>query len=205
MDIIEKVLDYQKEQVKQIITQSRTAQKGATVFLGDSIVAGFDVKHYFGRNDIYNCGVNGATSDLLLHLFPHAIEAYAPSKLVIMIGTNDLNDRWQFDKLESAFNLFKLLTIMERKLPKTKIVVISALPIVDELQSGVCKDSKQIRLLMNEYKANVEECANATFIDIYNAFTQEGQLISTYTTDGLHLNKEGYDHMYPLIKEAFID
>ncbi len=200
MNILAKVEDYQRDKVNQIMITSRTAQKNGIVFLGDSMVNKFDLKSYFNIDNLYNCGVNGATSDLLLHLFPHAVEAYAPSKLVIMVGTNDLSDKWQFDKLESAFNIYKFLQIMMRKLPKTEVVVISALPIVDELQRATCRDTNQIRLLMKEYKANVLECDNAIFVDVFDEFLEDGQMKKEYTTDGLHLTKEGYNHLFSLIK-----
>lgn len=203
MDLLSKVADYQKEQVNQIIMNARTATKGATVFMGDSIVHGFDVKHYFNQDNIYNCGVDGATTDFLLHLFGDTVIDYTPSKLVILIGTNDLSDTWQVDKLESAFNVFKLLQILMIKLPKTKVVVVSALPIIEELKSTMCRSNNQLRLLMNEYKANVEECENAMFVDIFNEFLEDGQMKKEYTYDGLHLTKEGYDHLFELIKQYF--
>lgn len=201
MDLLSKVADYQREQVNNIMLNSRN--KGGTVFMGDSIVAGFDLAHYFDRNDLYNCGVNGATTDFLLHLFGDAVIQYEPSKLIILIGTNDLSDTWQFDKLESAFNVYKLLQILSIKCPKTEVVVISALPIIDELQSTTCRNNNQLRLLMNEYKANVEECENAIFVDVFNAFLEDGQMKKEYTSDGLHLTQEGYECLFELIKQYF--
>ncbi len=201
MDILEKVKDYQVEPVKKMIAQAAVAKPYGTVFFGDSIIQSLPLKEYFTQDNFYNCGCNGATSDLLLHLQPYAIQAYKPRKVVILIGTNDLADEWQFDKLEIAFNVFKLITIMRNHNPALDIVVVSPLPIVESKQKAKIKDNTQLRLLGNEIKANVLEFPGTLYVDMFDAFLDDNkQLKETLTSDGLHLNKQGYDLFAQLLK-----
>lgn len=200
MDIFEKLADYQQEPVKQIMRRSHDAKPGGIVFFGDSLIQGFDIKKYFSGN-IYNCGCNGATTDLLLHLQPYAIRDYNPSKVIILIGTNDLSDTWQFDKLESAFNVFKLIDIMRRNNPAIEVVVISPLPIIESKKKTTCRSNTQLRILKEEYKNNVLEFDNTTFVDVFDEFMKDGQLQESYTEDGLHLNEAGYDLLASLLKK----
>lgn len=200
MDIFEKVADYQQEPIKKIMLQAKGAMPNGTVFFGDSLIQGFDIKKYFEGN-IYNCGCNGATSDLLLHLQPYAIKDYSPSKVILLVGTNDLSDTWQFDRLESAFNLFKLMDIMRRNNPKVEIVVISPLPIIESKKKTICRSNMFLRMLAQEYKNNTLEFDNTNFVDVFDAFLKDGQLNEELTEDGLHLNEKGNDLLASLIKE----
>ncbi len=201
MDILQKALPYQKEKVLKIIQTARVAKANGIVFFGDSIIDGFNLSNYFEQDDLYNCGVKGATTDTILHLFPYAIQDYKPRKVILLVGTNDLSDRYQFDKLEIAFNIFKFLQIMELKLPNCEVVVLSPLPIDENRKRERIKDNNQLQLLGKEIKANVAECTNAQYVEIYDAFKEDGQLKSEYTTDGLHLTKAGYDKLYEVVQE----
>ncbi|NBK97468.1 MAG: hypothetical protein EOM50_05540 [Erysipelotrichia bacterium] len=201
MDILEKVKEYQVEPVKKIMRNAHSAKANGIVFFGDSIIQGFDIKKYFTQENLYNCGCNGATSDTLLHLQPYAIADYKPSKVILMIGTNDLADEWQFDKLEIAFNVYKLINIMRNQNPAVDVIVISPLPIVEALKQEQCKNNGQLKLLGKEIKANVEEFVGCVYVDMYPHFLDENkQLKKEYTSDGLHLNEAGYEVFAQLLK-----
>lgn len=202
MDILDKLKDYQVEPVKKIMRNARESKPGGIVFFGDSMIQGFDIKKYFAKDNLYNCGCNGATTDTLLHLQPFGVADYKPNKVIVMIGTNDLSDEWQFDKLEVAFNVYKLINIMRNNNPAVDVVVISPLPIIEEMQKGLCKNNAQLKLLGKEIKANVEEFPGTVYVDMYPHFLDENhQLKQDYTTDGLHLNDAGYALFADLIKQ----
>lgn len=201
MDILSKVADDQQEVVREIMVNSRRANPGGIVFLGDSLVQGFDLQRYFKRDDLYNCGCNGATTDLLLHLQPYAVRDYRPRKVIILIGTNDLSDEWQFDKLESAFNVFKLIDILRRFDEKIQVSVISPLPIDETRAKTNCRNNMQLAQLGYEYKANVLEFDGCHYIDAFEAFLKDGTLNEALTSDGLHLNEAGYELLASLLKE----
>lgn len=201
MDIFEKLEDYQVNEVKQIMRNSVDAKPRKTVFFGDSLIHGYDLKYYFPEKEIYNCGVDGATTDLLLHLQPYAIRDYNPEKVVLLIGTNDLSDRWQFDKLEIAFNVFKLVEIMRNNNPGLDIVVISPLPIDESRKNTKCRNNMQLRILGNEIRDALQSFIGLTYVDVFDAFIENGMLNESFTEDGLHLNEKGYDKLTSLIRK----
>lgn len=201
MDIFNKLEDYQVSEVKQIMSNSKDAKPRKIVFFGDSLIHGYDVASFFPNKEIYNCGVDGATTDLLLHLQPYAIQDYKPEKVVLLIGTNDLSDRWQFDKLEIAFNVFKLVEIMRNYNPGLDIVVISPLPIDEERKKTRCRNNIQLRILGDEIKDAVSSFVGLHYVDVFDAFLENGSLNENYTTDGLHLNEKGYEKLTSLIEE----
>lgn len=200
MDIFEKLADYQIEPVKKIMSKSNLAKRGCSVLFGDSLIQSFDIKKYFKQDEIYNCGCNGATSDLLLHLQPYAIRDYAPNKVVLLIGTNDLSDTWQFDKLDIAFNVYKLIEIMRKNNPAVDICVISPLPIDETRKKTICRNNTQLRLLGEEIEKIVNEFSGCTYVNAYPDFLKQDTINPEYTIDGLHLSDAGYDVLAKKIK-----
>ena len=192
MHILEKVENYQKEQVKKIIKMSENAKKRGIVFFGDSQMQYFDEKKYFPDKTIYNCGLEGATSDLLFHLRPIAVEPFDPRKVVICIGVNDLNDYWKVDKLEIAFNVYRLIEILRRYSPAIDICVISPLPIAENVCTSLC-NNVQLRILGKEIGNNVREFSGCVYLDVFEDFLKDGFMNPAYTKDGIHLNEEGYN------------
>lgn len=193
MHILEKVKDYQKNTVEKIIKNGEQAKKRGIVFFGDSHIQYFDVKKYFNDNNVYNCGLEGATSDLLFHLRPYAIAPYDPSKVVILIGTNDLSDEWKVDKLEIAFNVYRLIEILRRFSPAIDVCVISPLPIDETVYRTSMHNNMQLKILGKEIGNNVREFVGCQYIDVFEDFLKDGNMNSAYTKDGIHLNEAGYD------------
>lgn len=193
MDILEKVADYQRETVSKIMKNARDAKKRGIVFFGDSHMQYFDIHAYFEQENIYNCGCEGATSDLLFHLRPYAVTDYDPEKVIIMIGCNDLSDEWQFDKLEIAFNVYRLIEILRRFSPAIDVCVISPLPIDESVAKTRLRDNHQLRILGKEIGNNVKEFIGCHFVDVFDDFLLDGNLNPEYSVDGIHLNKKGYD------------
>lgn len=193
MDIFEKIADYQEEPVRKIMRNAHDAKAGGIVFFGDSLIQGFDLKKYFNRDTIYNCGCNGATTDLLLHLQPYAIREYGPSKVVMLIGTNDLSDTWQFDKLDIVYNIYKLIEIMRHNNPAVDVCVISPLPIDEKRKKTICRNNMQLKLLGEEIEKIVQEFSGCCYLNVYDDFLKGDNINPDYTEDGLHLSEAGYD------------
>lgn len=192
MHILEKVETYQKETIEKIIKNGENAQKRGIVFFGDSHIQYFDVKKYFGNFNVHNCGVEGATSDLLFHLRPYAITPYDPRKVIVLIGMNDLSDKWRVDKLEIAFNVYRLIEILRRFSPAIDVCVISPLPIDEKVYKTSMLNNTQLKILGKEIGNNVREFVGCNFIDVFEDFTIDGNLNRVYSNDGIHLNEIGY-------------
>lgn len=192
MHILDKVEAYQRKQVENIIATSKNAKKRGIVLFGDSHMQYFDEKKYFPDKNIYNCGLEGATSDLLFHLRPVAIEPFDPTKVIISIGVNDLNDYWKVDKLEIAFNVYRLIEILRRFSPAIDVCVIAPLPIDETLYKTSLCNNNQLKLLGKEIGNNVREFTGCVFLDVFDDFLLDGNLNPMFSRDGLHLNEAGY-------------
>ncbi len=202
MNILEKVKEDQIAQVKNIMEGAAKAKPKGTVLFGDSLLQFFPIATYFPKEVMYNCGCQGATTDLLLHLQPYAVRNYDPSRVILLAGTNDLNDEWRFDRLEIAFNIYKLITIMRNHNPSLQVIVISPLPIREETMKCDARDNVQLRLLGDEIRNNCEEFTNTYYVNMYPFFLDaKGQLKQELTSDGLHLNEQGYALFASLLRE----
>ena len=60
------------------------------VFLGDSITQGYNLSNYFNNYPVINSGISGNTTRDVLNDMYGRVYQYNPSKVVILIGTNDI-------------------------------------------------------------------------------------------------------------------
>ncbi|MDA7875955.1 GDSL-type esterase/lipase family protein, partial [Akkermansiaceae bacterium] len=70
------------------------AKQGALVFLGDSITQswGDDLKGAFGETKVANRGISGDTTRGILYRLPEDVLALNPTGVVLLMGTNDLEE-----------------------------------------------------------------------------------------------------------------
>ncbi|MDF9825692.1 lysophospholipase L1-like esterase [Breznakia sp. PF5-3] len=203
MDIFDKLYDYQKDRVKEIIRNSETADYGQTVFFGDSIIQSYDLKTYFPNENYYNCGVLGATTVQLLYLHDYAIQKYKPKNIVLMIGTNDLDDVHQYEPLDIVYNVYKLLEIIDVRYDVDNIYILSPLPIDESRMKQGLRDNRQLKLLGKEYEKLTMEFENVHYINLFEDFLVDGQIHAEYTSDGLHITAKGYAIISEKLKEIY--
>jgi lysophospholipase L1-like esterase len=119
-----------------------------------------------------------------------------PEKIFVMIGINDLIRGMDDDTLlEQQRRIIKDILWIH---PDVEVVVQSILPHGDQNTTweGKAKlervSNDRIRSL-NERLAAIAEYEGATFLDLFDLFeTESGQLRPELSTDGLHLNEQGY-------------
>ncbi len=114
----------------------------------------------------------------------------------LMIGINDLI--WGKTDEEIVANYQKIVLRLKEDHPKAQIVVQSILPHGGENSTWESRDkllalqSDRIVALNDTLKTIAAE-NNAYYLDLYPIFvTGEGDLRDDLTTDGLHLNRQGY-------------
>ena len=67
-----------------------TYNKESIVFLGDSITSRCDLDKYFPNYNVYNSGIAGNMTKDILDNIENRVFVYNPTKVFILIGTNDL-------------------------------------------------------------------------------------------------------------------
>jgi len=160
------------------------------VFLGDSLSDYCEWSEFFPNQRIKNRGIAGDTTDGLLNRIDEVIES-KPQKLFIMIGINDLNQGRRVADIANTYRL--ILEVLKKQIPQTTVFIQSLLPTnkTNAVFSKTVKNqnivelNKKIKSLANEFSFKYIELF-PTFLD------SSSELDKRYTTDGVHLNGEGY-------------
>lgn len=160
------------------------------VFFGDSITEGGDWAALFPGVETRNFGIGGDRGEGLLSRYGQVV-ATRPSRILILIGTNDLSNGDTPENI--AFEVDQLLGRLKAELPDTALVVQSVLPRQPEF-------APRIRDLNARLRA-VAEDRGAAYVDIFSAFVVEGdRLDPAVTEDDLHLTPAGYARWRGLIE-----
>lgn len=165
---------------------------GAIVFLGNSITEGGAWQELTGKPTVLNRGIGGDITFGVLQRLDEVVR-HKPSKLFILIGINDIAK--DLPEAVIAYNCRRIIERIKQESPETTIYLQSILPLNPQYPGFPQHYDKQDRVV----KTNrlLHEAANATganFIDLFPVFSNDNdQLDISLTTDGLHLNKEGYE------------
>jgi lysophospholipase L1-like esterase len=158
------------------------------VFLGDSLTAGGRWKQWFPSIAVKNQGIPGETTRDILQRIDRVVSVY-PQFVLVMAGINDLGAGRQ--AMDILTDMRALIRELRTRLPETRIVVQSVLP-VNEHKFGSRIDNGKIRDL-NDKLMEITRSLGADFLDLTNAMSDDtGQLQSVYTSDGVHLTTAGY-------------
>ena len=166
-----------------------------TVLLGDSLSLWFPGELMPGQRVWINQSISGEkTKGLLKRL--NLIEKNRIEAVFLMIGINDLI--WGQTDKEIIANYKEIVRKLKEQHPDTQIVVQSILPHGGENSTWESRDklmalpSDRIVTMNNTLKQIAAE-NQVYYLDLYPIFvTGDGTLRSDLTTDGLHLNREGY-------------
>lgn len=203
-----KYFQLRKSQLQRMLTiidkQENSAQDGV-VFFGDSITEMYDVDRYFSEvKNVYNCGIHGATAQELLWIVDEAVIKYQPKLVILMIGTNDLGRTIMSSPNEIAYYVREVIDLITRNAPNTKILLLSALPCDESLNSYHQVPSiRSNDILEMIYASYIDIIHNPQVVmkEIFSAFVAENkQTLTEYYEDGLHLNEKGYERLTSLIK-----
>ena len=191
------------------------------VFLGNSITEGAKSwNKRFNFQNLVNRGISGdITEGVLARL--NEIHYYEPIGVFLLIGINDIFDAniLNRDKITAKYvanNILKITENIQKKSNYTKIYIQTILP-VNLIQYNEIKGTapiheidlneqiKQINLILKN-NINQNENPNIHYIDLHMNFVDEnGLLNSNLSSDGIHLNQQGYDLWVNLIKNDVND
>lgn len=160
------------------------------VFLGNSITAGVDWAELLNDTKIKNRGIGGDNTFGLLERLSDITQG-KPSKLFIMIGTNDLSAKIPADIILKNYET--IISRIKKETPGTEIFVQAVLPINNTILKNKRTDKVAQILVVNSALKKLAKKMEVTFIDLYPYFSDgDNALIAGYTYDGLHLNINGY-------------
>lgn len=163
------------------------------VMLGNSLTeGGGDWSQRLGKKNVVNRGIIG---DEVMGVYDrlHQILPRHPAKLFLLIGVNDISHDLTADSIAQMIRL--TVERIRRESPDTRLYLQSLLPFNESF--GRYKRLTGKTDIVPEINARLEAMAKEKgidFINLFPLFTEKGTnvLRKELTTDGLHLNEEGY-------------
>ena len=163
--------------------------QGAVVFLGDSITQmwGDDLGGSFPGMKVANRGISGDTTRGVLIRLDADVLALHPAAVVILIGTNDLEEK--ADPETIAANLKLIIAALEKADPPMPIILCQVFPSSDTKH----RPAGQIKKINQLYAAVVKGDPHVTLIETWPLFaTPAGDAMPDEFPDLLHPNQAGY-------------
>lgn len=187
---------YQKKVGNAFIELSKYIKPGGIVFLGDSITEFFRLNEFFPGAYVINRGIGSDTTDGVLNRLSESVYELSPSKVFILIGTNDIAEKKSEQNIIG--NIWDIITRIQENCPDTKIFLESIYPVSFEKDKKIkrhylgarnnekiCSINEKLRLMAKE--------KGITYIDVFSHLVnEEGNIRLEYTVEGLHLTICGY-------------
>lgn len=169
----------------------------AAVLIGDSLTANFR-PHWPGPARVVNMGIPGDfSSGVLMRLA--TVVTCRPRQVFVMVGINDILERVPIAEVQA--NHLRIVRMLRKHAPDTRVYVQSVLPTVDRLGrlATSAEFNQQVRLL-NRFLAGQATAEGYTFLDLAHLADGADRLRPELTPDGIHLNRDGYALWYDSLK-----
>ncbi len=166
------------------------------VFTGSSSVRIWkDLEQRFPGQQLVNSGFGGSqASDLLLYC-NELILRFKPKKVFIYEGDNDIAaEKKSKEIIENTSAIIKKIRIQN---PNTKIVLIAAKPSIARWEL-----KRSYKKLNRSFKKLSKKDALIAYADVWTPMLDGRQVKQNiFLEDGLHMNKQGYDIWYSVLKD----
>lgn len=173
--------------------------QGAVVFLGDSITQGWgdDMGASFGPLKVANRGISGDTTRGMLLRLERDVLALHPRAVVMLMGTNDLEEG--DDARDLASNVREIVRRLVRQDPEMPILLCKVFPSSQTMRRSA-KDIRRINRLCANY---VKRIPQVTVLDTWSIFANEdGDATRAEFPDLLHPNEQGYKKWADALRPA---
>jgi lysophospholipase L1-like esterase len=166
------------------------ADRGAVVLLGDSITQawGDDFSGYFPGLKVANRGISGDTSRGVLIRLKEDVEVLDPKAVVLLIGTNDLDEKAEPETISGNVKL--IIEELSKHSSKMPIVLCEVMPSSESKNRPAAKIKKINSLNAAMVKGNPQ----VTVLETWTLFADaKGDAPAALFPDLLHPNRAGYD------------
>lgn len=188
-----------EEEVRSIEQRYDTIWDSSTetvVFTGSSSIRLWEgLEDLFPNHQIVNTGFGGSQASDLLVYSDKLILKYQPQKIFIYEGDNDIFER------KSPSNVIrttkKIIKLIKQNNEESSIVLISAKPSLVRWHL-----KRKYKVLNRKLKKLAENDPSVAYANVWDTML-EGQELnkSLFIEDGLHMNTNGYDLWYQVIRE----
>lgn len=167
----------------------RDGDRGAVVFLGDSITQGAGDEFFglFPGLRMANRGISGDTTRGMLLRLQQDVLSLRPAAVVLLLGTNDLEEGAGAEEI--AGNLKLIVAAIHRECPEVPIVLNLVFP----SSAAKKRPADSIRQINQLYAKAVRGDSLVTVLDTWSLFANsEGDAKAEDMPDLLHPNEAGY-------------
>jgi lysophospholipase L1-like esterase len=164
--------------------------QGALVFLGDSITQGWgdNFRGHFKGVKVANRGISGDTTRGVLIRLKEDVLSLNPKSVVILIGTNDLEEKATPEVI--AGNLKLIIAALKKHNAKMPIILCNTFP----SSATKRRPADQIKKINQLYFAAVKGDPQIIVLDTWMLFADaKGDAKKPEFPDLLHPNQIGYD------------
>ncbi|MBP7174636.1 MAG: lysophospholipase [Thermoclostridium sp.] len=197
MGLLSKIVQFYQSKIEITFSElNECAEPGGIVFLGDSITDFFRLNEYFHGVYVVNRGISWDTTDGVLLRMPESVYQLQPSKVFLMIGTNDVADNKS--EQEIVHNIDQIISAIQANCPDTKIYLESLYPVSTLRHKKIRRvivgkrTNEKIRSINDKLKKLAQE-KNIPYIDVHSHLAdEEGNIRLEYTVEGLHITVPGY-------------
>jgi lysophospholipase L1-like esterase len=174
---------------------------GKIIFLGNSITEGGAWAQLTGDNTVINRGISGDITFGVLRRLDDIIRR-KPSRLFILIGINDIGK--DISDAVIADNCKKIIYRIRSQSPQTVIFLQSILPLNPAYPGFPQHYDKEHHVIStNILLREVAVETQCKFVNLYPVFLDDQhRLHESFTGDGLHLNRAGYERWINFLKET---
>lgn len=165
------------------------AGQGAVVFLGDSITQGWgdDFGKSFGSMKTANRGISGDTTRGMLIRLQEDVLSLNPTAVVILAGTNDLEEKATPEVIASNMKL--ILAALRTFRDDMPVVLCKVFP----SSASKSRSAGQIKAINTAFAALVRDQPQVTLVETWKPFANaEGDAKAEEFPDLLHPNAAGY-------------
>lgn len=181
-------------------SRSLAQDQNAVAFLGDSITQGWGggLGAAFPGVKVANRGINGDTSRGVLIRLKDDVLALNPSAIVLLIGTNDLEEGATPETITGNVKL--ILAAVKAHNSQTPVVLCQVMP----SSTSMKRSADQIRALNAAYLAAVKNDPQVIPIDTWRLFADaNGDAPAAEFPDLLHPNEIGYAKWAAALRPVF--
>lgn len=207
MDFREYFEKMDQERIRKYRELNAVAVKGQTVCAGSSLMENFPINELLmglgSTKTVYNRGMGGYTIERYDQVLDVVLDL-EPSKLIINIGSNDLN--LPGDTIGNLITRYRaLIQRIQAALPRCAITMLAFYPCrpddgvfkmegrVPRTMEGVNLANQRVRELAEELGCAYLDC-NAPLLD------EEGFLKKEYMTDPIHFSPAGYVEVLKILE-----
>jgi lysophospholipase L1-like esterase len=194
---------YHSENTKLQLAESTSSR---IVLIGDSITEMWSATNpdFFVQKSYINRGINGQTTPQMLVRFRADVIALKPKVVVILAGINDIAGNTGPSTLEMITNnIFSMAELA--KANNIKVILCSVLPTTNFPWKPNQYPAEKI-IVLNKIIKNYAVNHTIKYLDYYSDMVNEQKgLLATYSGDGVHPNKLGYQIMAPLAEKAITE